>query len=64
MKKPNSQKNSRKKVGLNYQDSDKKLQVIQNEEIAENTRLTKYALWVAVFLGLADILIETLQLLK
>ena len=48
---------------LTYEDSDKRLQVIQNAEIAENTRLTKYALWAAVLLGLADIFIEFMQLI-
>ena len=62
MKKMNLQKNLPKKVELTYEDSDKRLQVIQNAEIAENTRLTKYALWAAILLGLADILVELLQL--
>ena len=55
-------KKADKEVELTYEDSDKRLQVIQNAEIAENTRLTKYALWAAILLGLADILVELLQL--
>lgn len=53
-----------KKQELTYQDSDHDLQIVQNDEIRENTKLTKYALWVAILLGLADIFIESLQLLK
>lgn len=54
----------RKPKKFTYQDSDHDLQIVQNEEIRENTKLTKYALWAAVLLGLADILIESLQLFK
>ena len=63
-KKKTYKQSSRRKQESTYQNSDRKLQQTQNEEIKENTQLTRYALWVAIWLGLADILIEFLQLLK
>lgn len=47
-----------------YQESDHEIQLAQNDEIRENTRLTRYALLAAILLGLTDVIVEILQLLK
>jgi hypothetical protein len=45
---------------MDYQKEDRNLQLQQNAEIKENTRLTKMALWATVVLGIGGIVAQYL----
>lgn len=56
-----------KNLPKTYEENDHQLQVIQNQAIKDNTKITKWTFWVSIVVGIfsaVSALAEVIQLLR